>query len=343
MTEIAEPVAIGMVDSNDVDCPFDHDNPTPPKTANYLIGSGGKLANKMAKRNSTLLYKEYRDRQYGSGRPEEIKNPRNCSGHPLENKKRVVTIRYREGIEAKEHLYPVTCAAHHLIPAQEALKSSSLLTFMVKKSVPEELKGGSYEKGKVWADVGYDVNGSENGVFLPGSYAVGGGRGGLGLWSGNDDSSDEEDENADEVPDPASPTLEGELNEISSKNWKWLYVSQAMKYAPGQFHDRHEDYSNFVAEVLSKIFSDYVRKYKQSFVENQCPKCKEKKEKIEKDGIPTPFGLVNRLNAVSDRLESLLTGPSWRTNVYTSKWVKAFMFAKKQGHPDAKIGLINEP
>lgn len=339
MTEIGEAIAIGMVDSDEVECPFDHENPEPPNVNNMLIGNGQTLARQMEKGNSTFLYDKLRKPQ------QPINNPGNIADHPFYNKKHAVTINYidKKSGEIKQHTYPVSCAAHHIIPAQESLKNSPLLTFMVKKGDSEKLKGKEYTTGSVWSDVGYDINGSENGIFLPGSYAVGGGKGRQSLWIENDDDADDEEENISDNQSTDIRFLHGELNQISKENRKWLYVSQAMKHAPGQFHDRHEDYSLFIAEILHKIFSDYKRLYKNSFKESNCPKCKEKQKVAKDKGIPTPFGLLARLNQVSSRLKNYLNGNIWSPNVYTSKWGKAFMEQRKSGNSDAKIGLINDP
>lgn len=331
MTQIGEGVQIGMVDADDLDCPFDHDNPEPPTVENQLIGSGTKLATKMGNGTSTHLYAPL------VKKCEQIDNPKDRSGHPFANKAKVVHIRDRDAATGKdyEHRYPVTCAAHHLVPAQEALKQSHLLAFMVKKGETAKLKDKDFSKGVVWANVGYEVNGAENGIYLPGSYAVGGGRGGLKLWVENDDMPDKEEEDVTEEADPASPQLYGRLNEISATNRKWQYVRQAVAKAPGQFHDRHVDYSNFVTSVLDKIFEDYRRRYFKSFIEFQCPKCEERAEKARKQGVPTPFGLVARLNGLSRNLAAFLNGSTWRRNIYTSKWGQAYMEAVKAGNKAA--------
>lgn len=322
MTQLGEPVTVGMVDSDESDCPFDHDNPAPPTVKNDLIGKGGTLARRMKAGESTHLYDPLRKAQPG------VPNPRDVAGHPFYNKARVVSITTTDSAAGKiyVHTYPVTCAAHHLIPAQESLKDSPLLAYMVKKGDAEPIKDGSYGAGLVWADVGYDVNGIENGINLPGSYAVGGGRGGLGLWTGNDDTPDLEDEDpSDAQNDPASPELTGRLNEIADTNRKWLYVSQAMKLAPGQFHDRHQDYSAFVQEVLAQIHANLVQLERKKIGESSCAKCQDRKSKMAELGTPTPFGLVGRLNGVSSRMSVFLNGSTWRPNVYTSKWCRAYM------------------
>lgn len=333
MTQLGEAVQIGMVDEDDTKCPFDHENPEPPTVENQFIGEGGKLATKMGNGTSTHLYPPLKKKQ------DSIENPRHIAGHALFDKKKIVHIVDRNAAsgEVFDHLYPVTCAAHHLVPAQESLKASRLLTFMVKKDQTGKLKDKDYSTGAVWANVGYEVNGSENGVYLPGSYAVGGGRGGMGLWAENDDQPDSEEESESEVPDPASPFLSGELNQISETNRKWRYVRQAMFHGGGQFHDRHEDYSRFVAEVLNKIFSDYRRQYQRSVKEASCPDCTKKADKIKKLGIPTPFGLVGRLNALARNLRGCLNKSTWRPNIYTSKWGAAFMRELKAGNSAARL------
>jgi hypothetical protein len=325
MTQIGEAIGIGMVDEDDVECPFDHDSTQPPKVENKLVGVGTTLAARMKSGSSTHLYAPLREKKA------PVLNPRDVPTHPFYKKAKVVHI---EDIdlstgEVITHEYPVACAAHHLIPAQESLKASPLLAYMVKKGDSESLKDKSFSDGIVYADVGYDVNGTENGVYLPGSYAVGGGRGGLGLWTQNDDHPDREEEDVTETPDPRSNLLTGKLNEISDKNRKWLYVQQAVLLAPGQFHDRHQDYSDFVATCLEKIFNNYEQLKRKFLKEQQCDKCQERAKKFEEAGIPTPFGLVGRLNAMSKRLAGHLNGRMWTRNIYTSKWGQAFMESKK--------------
>jgi hypothetical protein len=333
MTQLGEAVQIGMVDEDEIKCPFDHLNPEPPKVQNQFIGEGGKLATRMGNGTSTHLYDPLKTVL------DPVENPKYIVGHALFDKQKIVHVVDRDLVSGAkfDHYYPVTCAAHHLVPAQESLKVCRLLAFMVKKGEAGKLKDKDFTAGAVWANVGYEVNGIENGVYLPGSYAVGGGRGGMGLWSENDDVPDSEDESASDLPDPASPLLSGELNEISETNRKWRYVRQAMFHGKGQFHDRHEDYSRFIAEVLNKIFSDYRRQYTRSVREGLCPDCKAKADKIKDVGIPTPFGLVGRLNALSQNIRVCLNGSTWRPNIYTSKWGAAFMRELKAGNKSARL------
>jgi hypothetical protein len=328
MTQIGEGVDVGMIDTDDGDCPFDHESPKPPTVSNKLIGNGTTLASRMKAGASTHLYAPLREDQAA------IQNPRDIASHPFHQKAKVVSIVATDSAsgEIHTHLYPVTCAAHHLIPAQESLQDSPLLAYMVKKGEggdsAKRKVSGVFSDGLVWANVGYDVNGSENGVFLPGSYAVGGGRGGMGLWVENDDKPDLEEEDADDVADAASNQLTGTLNEISDTNRKWLYVSQAVRLAPGQFHDRHQDYSDFIAEILEKIFVNLEALRVTCIDEETCPDCKKRADDIKELGVPTPFGLVARLNGVSTRMTGKVNGAAWARNIYTSKWGQAYMKAE---------------
>lgn len=322
MTQVGEPVAKEIYGEDETECPFDHETLKPPTVQNKLIGKGGTLASHMKAPTSTHLYKPLMP----TGLVADI-NPRDRPNHPFKNKAKVVEIEAVDIAtgEVHTHNYPVTCAAHHLIPAQESLKDSPLLAYMVKKGDTEKLKGKDYSSGIVWADVGYNINGLENGVWLPGSYAVGGGRGGMGVWTGNDDKPDLEEEDVADAADAASNLLDGKLNEIDDKNRKWQYVSQAVVLTRGQFHDRHEDYSGVVAESLEAMFLNYERLKKKYLEEQNCPKCKERTKKTKKLGIPTPFGLVARLNGFSKRMSNHLNGIKWTRTIYTSKWGRAFM------------------
>lgn len=370
MTQLGEAVMVGMVDDDELECPFDH-NPPPAKNGeNKLIGKGGTLAQKMESGASTLI---------GSAKQTQVPNPKKVKSHPFFGGKTCVVIEVVQptpedepsvkkqktpvGSIAKpiieEYAYKVSCAAHHCIPAQESLKESPLLAWMVKKDDPEELKDDKFEDGLVWADVGYDVNGSENGVWLPGNYAVCGSRNGS-LWQSGDGDDDPDDEELEDINNPGSdyeadpasvafPAASGayqRLLEFSDPiddddpsnvlagvgvpfsarpdSRKWRYVAQAMKLGPGQFHDRHEDYSAFVGDILIKIHQNYLRLERSSVLTLTCPDCKKRESDIKKCGTPTPTSLVPRLNGVAKRMRQMLSGAIWPENVYTSKWVRSY-------------------
>ncbi len=60
---------------------------------------------------------------------------------------------------------------------------------------------------------------------------------------------------------------------------------------------------------------------------NACPKCEEKRKKIDEAGLPTPYALVKRLGLLSNKLSGYLTAVegNWKPNIYTSKWMQSYM------------------
>lgn len=179
--------------------------------------------------------------------------------------------------QIKEDQYPFTVAAHHLIPGNASLGRSKVYDYLgpvgsgklkggdgvrKRKEVSAEF-GGKSRQVEFAKHIGYNVNGSHNGVWLPGNYAI----------------------RTHESPGSASwGKLDDEFDD-----WKFNYVAAAVRAAGGQFHDAHVDYSDNVLGLLNKIalalgdhfFSD-------------CPDCKEPKKKFS-----PPFAIKKRLYAVS--------------------------------------------
>lgn len=326
-----------VVDLED-ECPFDHELEDPPVVNNKLVGKGAKLATSMNNGSSTKLYKEYAPKDKSE---KEIfglipqKNPDHEFFRGRPDKGRCVKIEFDDNTSKS---YPVSCSAHHLIPSQESLKDHDLLQYMVMQGGGGE-DNHDFSEGAVWSDVGYDTNGSENGVYLPGNYAVGGGTGGLRVWYSMDDADDEEHDTAYIEVDVLPPEeyknflIYGKKGSISTRNACWHYVSQAMLATPGQFHDRHKEYSEQVVQkALTKIFS----KYKRSDIvinEGACSKCEERRKKIEEQGLPAPYSVVNRLETLSKKLRRHLTAKpgSWRENIFTSEWCNQYMQAVLKG------------
>lgn len=310
MTELIEQVAFGTVGAGDADCPFDHDGPPGRKDSidNDLVGVGSTLGENMEAGKSSLQYP-------GAGRAEKIPYPKK-KAYP---------------IEIGDWLYPVTCAAHHLIPAQASLREAKgLLSYMISKHVAQPLKKKGSRKGKLWSDIGYDVNGAQNGVWLPGNYAV---TGSGGFWEPADSADDDDDEAVAAERrhaataakrQPGSAMLVGALHDVDDpNNKKYQYVNQATRLFNAQFHDSHGLYSDFVLKALMKIGVAYKSAERRFIVETACKKCEKRMKGRENDGLPPPFGLARRLNGVSGRLKAYLVGRQGDENVYTSRWGKA--------------------
>jgi hypothetical protein len=102
---------------------------------------------------------------------------------------------------------PVSAAAHHLIPGNAAFAKSQL--FKSKKYL--------WMDGNAKGNIGYNINGQPNGVWLPGNYAV-------RPWSS--------------------------LNPVFQNR----YAFKAIEAWGRQFHDAHEAYSRFVLQALEEIF-----------------------------------------------------------------------------------------
>ena len=101
-------------------------------------------------------------------------------------------------------------AAHHLIPGNASLKN-----------VPKMLDLIDAGRGKIQADIGYDINAEQNGIWLPANYGV-------------------------------------RKDSEFGKKWSAYafqddYARAAMKRAGAQFHDAHPDYSDNVIRTLRSI------------------------------------------------------------------------------------------
>lgn len=334
--QVGEAVGIAMITDVDFDCPFDHELEEPPKVKNELVGKGSKLATNMNNGTSTNTYTPYTNAK------ESIKKgkiPQQNSEHNFYRKRgdkgRCLSIdfsQFEKGGNELKH-FPISCSAHHLIPSQESLKNHNILQYMCKKDSSDE-HNHSYSKGKLWSDVGYNTNGSENGVYLPGSYAVGGGKGGLKVWYSLDNEPDEEHDTdyieVDKLPEKEYKDymLIGEKGKISHDNPCWHYVSKATDWMNGaQFHDRHIDYSEKIVQDVLKRLYKRIKLFDITKKKNACPDCEKRRKKIEELGLPAPYSLVSRLEFTSRQLYSHLTAGAgnWTPNIFTSTWMEKYM------------------
>jgi len=316
MTELCEMVAIGIVTEKDVECPFhEKEHKCDKSVKNELTGDAKKLGEKLESKNtsdSTVLRTEKTVEPYKSRFSTE---PDPDKKYDYETERH---ISIHEDIDCE---YPVAFAAHHLIPAGASLnKANSLLPYVDSK------------KGKICCNLGYDVNGNENGVWLPGLHAVN--SNGINKWSGA----------SQELPDneswkklsTASTTkkylpLDGPRPGIdiekayNTLNMKWLYVQAAMNFLspkPRQFHDAHPSYSNLVKISLDDIgilLNRLSTGNAKEKIEPSCSKCKENKNQNKK--LLPPLALLNLLNRTSLHLKSeYLVGKTKHNEYYTSSW-----------------------
>lgn len=146
-------------------------------------------------------------------------------------------------------------AAHHLLPGNASVKKATPLhKYMVWNGTnPKGFKG----------PIGYDINSADNGVWLPGNYAV-------------------------------------RKETDFGKNWSKFkdpfqnaYALAAMKNSGNlQLHDAHPAYNSNVLKTLEDVANKLDELWKD---ESKCPLCGDSL----KDKLDPPYGLVGRLNSLS--------------------------------------------
>jgi len=302
------------------ECPFPHNEPKYDDYPNEFMGSGSTLGDNMAARVSTSNNPKVSLNPDANIKPAERPGHKlsKLPGEPVEHWRPVqLENPYHAG---RIDRWPVTCAAHHLIPAQASLRDSALLGYLIKQGKPDKVKTSKrqYTKdGYLLASVGYNVNGAENGEWLPGPYAM------RGVWSAFNAFPDEEDENP---PDDSGLSPDAAMPEDPSTQFDYAVVT--MKKAWGQFHDAHPDYSKVVKLALNTIAAKMVESSDAAF----CEECPDRKED---DPLPPPHYLLARLNGISKRLWFRVSGTpsSWHPDLFTSK--KALEYMNRPSHkPD---------
>ncbi len=104
--------------------------------------------------------------------------------------------------------------AHHCIPGNASMAKATALHDFMRKGGPHSFV----------SDIGYDINGAANGVWLPGNYGV----------------------------RPGKSHYTKKWGSFSA-DFKNQYAKRAMEAAGGQFHDAHSKYSNHVLKTLEAI------------------------------------------------------------------------------------------
>jgi hypothetical protein len=169
----------------------------------------------------------------------------------------------------------ITVAAHHLIPGNAALKKCQLFR-------SEEYL---WLDGKKKGNIGYNVNAADNGVWLPGNYAIEG-------WKAKLDSFKED------------------------------YAQSAIESWRAQFHDTHEIYSEFVLEALEKVYEKIDSVYCVKCPEAKEQKKKPSPE--ERPPLRALVTRLNTISARMRRMLVAPT-LNWKKNVYTSSRSLRFM------------------
>jgi len=286
MAQLGEAIAIAAFSSSEETCPME-----PHKKAKTLIGkepgvkSVPELRKSMKKGRSTRAWSQ-------AGDDFELSENFDTS--------KISLPKYtKKPIEISGCKYPLSIAAHHLIPGKASLPVSTIKKYLWKS-----------QGGVIDGDVGYDVDGAENGKWLPTHQNMSAKMGKAQAIIINDDTHPERITGMSWV-ELSERAREKEGNQqLYTELFLPRYTQQAMKLMNCQFHDGHDDYSDWVTEQLNKISLSIDRKI------GWCEKCK-------KMSIKTPpYLLVYRLNRFSRACEKLLSGSptgSWM-KVYTSRF-----------------------
>jgi len=200
--------------------------------------------------------------------------------------------------------YPFTVAAHHLIPGNESLKVSELWRLINKTNdpnrrliiyegdtridEPQTIQPINTPKGtwKVAQNIGYNVNGAHNGVWLPGNYAMIQGRN----------------------PDNTHAWKK------QTEDWRREYIYRVSKEISGQFHDRHTTYSGAIVKNLLNPIGQALRDHLMN-----CPECQKKRGQE----ISPPYPVIHSLFKASAWLKKKVSGTpaEWLTPYLTTdKW-----------------------
>lgn len=296
MSQLGEAIKISRLDVKIGKCPFkqppDPKDPDPEDEdyawddritiATAQANSGGKLGGNLEK-----------------GSPGEDGTWNVLGGNPDRyTETQIDTGRANEMVKVQGISYPYTVAAHHLIPGNASLYVSRLFKQYMKRGGKVEVK--TLKRGWVTMEVshniGYNVNGSHNGVWLPGSYAI--------VAGGNQ---------------PRKLGWEA-LNSIKGDiAWCVEYMAVVAKKAGGQFHDTHTEYNKNALKVLEK---GATRLYNHQV---DCDDCQTAK----KNKVPPPYAIKARLYRLSKYFRQKTQDPpsKWKGPWWTSDQVNTDIFS----------------
>lgn len=263
MPQFGEPVTVSLIVDDSWECPFAHGN-TEPTVSNLLSNNGIVLGKNMDAGVST--------------------SKREPTCEKVEHPEIDLTIKKRKiKLDAEGFDLRIKMNAHHLIPGKASLPKSNLMDYVAA------------DRGVIRSDIGYVVNGAQNGVWLPSNNAVAG-------WG------DLTVTRSDGVAKLRSE------QDVSGFFLQRDYAFVAMEISQAQFHDTHLDYNEFLIKCLNKLF------LKCWVGTKACDKCKAEEK------MPPPYALISRLNAISDRMRKHLLFPyqTWRAPVNTSAWALDF-------------------
>jgi len=211
--------------------------------------------------------------------------------------------------------YDVVFAAHHLIPGNAALKGDEIVQWLGGE---DKISAGQNKNGQPSSKIidsqfsGYNVNNQENGIWLPGPYAL---------------STKKKWPSDDVLKKAKSKGTISNKTKTNCLDFKMAYAfavidgtdqacdqdglsDKEKDYVGCQFHFNHREYSEFVQKCLKKVNEKIM-----GIMIPICPKAKPNNE----GKYNVPYGIVNRLNTISRRIAPYLKGKPWSKYIYTDK------------------------
>jgi hypothetical protein len=270
--EIGEMVAVGFLQQQlDEECPFSDDTSGPSAEDSEDIADDDRdeVLSQQANDGGVLgknLISASPGKAGTVGGPIEFKPPE-YDEEPDDTKRPsgAAVMAFVPGADdIDDGTYPFLVAAHHLIPGEAALAPSELTSYMKKGSSITTVSGKTFT---LKYHIGYNVNGSHNGVWLPGNYAI----------------------RASASPWQRTPMPGRSWSDLGQHRWCLHYVAAVSKVTGAQFHDAHEQYSDAALKLLNKIA-------KKLFMhQDVCEQC----EKKDGGKIPPPYMIKERLYNLS--------------------------------------------
>lgn len=223
--DIGELVAVGFIDQLDVECPLQAEEKPDPTDeaedildddvdANQASPSAGINAHIEKNSGSKLGENLLSGAQGADGTVIDPPAPAVPQPKITADQITVNGSGTRYETESAGRTFPYTVAAHHLIPGNASLRKSEVYKYMARSA------SGS----KVTKNIGYNINGAHNGIFLAGWYGI-----------------------------RTSTSPNGMKWSELDQDWQQRYVGAVVARTGRQFHDSHTAYSDTVTGILDSL------------------------------------------------------------------------------------------
>ena len=232
-------------------------------------------------------------------------------------KKKKTVQTYEETKRGKLYEYPLQYAPHHLIPGNESLKGTNIVKFLGDQDTIAEFAKGKTSMIKEGFSTGYDVNSGKNGAWLPSPYAL---------------------SMQNEWPSKPGIRVIKRRRSVEladeTEDFKEAYVAASIEASGGrQFHMRHNKYSEKVQEIL-EVIAERMR----LMAAGACPLASDSAD--DDDKLDPPYGVVGRLNVLSENLNRLVTGALWRPPLFTDDMTREYAEDLKQTKRKGRIKKV---